>query len=114
MITFEQLSWSFTDTVPLASGDPKLVQQDLVQNVRKNGKNWNVDNFQKIEEFLSKIKSVKWEYVSETNQKPTTEVSYILSSVKKALVFLTQSQNWKVAQRKFHSVCSEIKNENLA
>ena len=48
MITFEQLSYSFTDTVPLASGDLKLVQQDLVQNVRKNGKNGNVGNFQKI------------------------------------------------------------------
>ena len=48
MITFEQLSCSFTDTVPLASGDLKLVQQGLVQNVRKKGKNGiHIGNFQK-------------------------------------------------------------------
>ena len=40
------------------------------------------------------------------------EASFIPSSVKKVLAFLTQSYGWKVAQRKFHSVCSEIKKGN--
>ena len=40
------------------------------------------------------------------------EASFIPSSVRKALVFLTQSYGWKVALRKFHSVFSEIKKEN--
>ena len=41
------------------------------------------------------------------------KASVIPSSVKKALLFLTQSYGWKVAQRKFDSVYSEIKKGNF-
>ena len=41
------------------------------------------------------------------------EASFIPNSVKKALVFLTQSYGWKVAQEKLHSVCSKIKKGNF-
>ena len=37
------------------------------------------------------------------------EASFIPCLVKKVLVLLTQSHGWKVADRKFYSVCSEIK-----
>ena len=72
---------------------------------------------------MSKIKSFTRSHVSETEQKSyhhyyegkvykSKEASFIPSSVKKPLV-LKMSYGWKVGQRKFHSVCNEIKKGNF-
>ena len=68
---------------------------------------------------MSKIKSFTGGYVCETGQegyhcyeeriyKPK-EASFIPSSIKKVLKYLTQRYGWNVA---LHSVCSEIKKGN--
>ena len=68
---------------------------------------------------MSKINSFT-RHVCETEQKATIimkegytkDTSFVPISVRKELVFLTQSYGLKVALRNFHFVFSEIKKEN--